>query len=72
MTPTTPPPADAILTIAEAGERLRLGRSRLYEELAAGRIEAVRLGRRTMIRASEVERYIRELPPAKIGRGIAA
>lgn len=61
-----------LLTLDEAGARLRMGHSKLYEELAAGRLQAVRLGRRVMIRGDEITRYIDALPPAEFGRGRAA
>ncbi len=49
-------------SIAETTEVLGgMGRSTLYEEIAAGRITAVKVGRRTYIAHDELERYVREL-----------
>jgi excisionase family DNA binding protein len=53
---------DKIFTIQEASNFLRLGRSRLYELLAEGQIRAVRIGRRTVIRSSDLQRFLQALP----------
>ncbi len=54
-------PVDPLIPFRDAlpmiGARLTKG----YAEVAAGRLTIVRNGRRTFIRASEVERYIRSL-----------
>jgi excisionase family DNA binding protein len=43
-----------------------LGRSRVYELLAAGELKAVRCGGRTLIAADEAKRFIKSLPPAEL------
>ena len=37
------------------------GRSKLYEEMAAGRLKARKLGRRTLIETAELRRWIENL-----------
>lgn len=57
-------PATAPLLYDEEGARYMLGnvgRSKLYEEIAAGRLRAVKIGRRTFIAHAELERYVGEL-----------
>lgn len=42
-------------------------RSGVYAKLAAGELRAVKCGGRTMVRRSELERFIAALPEAKFG-----
>ncbi|MBD3751655.1 MAG: DNA-binding protein [Microbacterium sp.] len=35
-----------------------IGRSKLFEEINAGRIRAVKIGRRTFVAHAELERYV--------------
>ncbi len=39
-----------------------IGRTKLYEELAAGRLKARKFGRRTLILRSDAERWAASLP----------
>jgi excisionase family DNA binding protein len=48
-------------TIPDAGEQLGIGRSTLYELLAAGVIQTVKIGRRTLIAHDELVRYVDRL-----------
>jgi len=41
-----------------------IGRSTLFELIAAGHIEVVKIGRRTLISHDELERYVRSLRSA--------
>jgi excisionase family DNA binding protein len=50
------------LTIPAACARYGIGRTLLYELLGSGKIEAVKLGKRTLILAESVERYMESLP----------
>jgi excisionase family DNA binding protein len=59
---------DRLLPVEVAKGLLGLGRTRFYEILNAGEIRAVRLGRRTLIPASEIRRYQLSLPPARFGQ----
>ena len=46
----------------EAAARMGISRSRLYVELAAGRIKAKKLGTATLVPAVEIDRWLAELP----------
>lgn len=47
--------------IPDAAEVLGIGRSKLYELIAEGKIRTVKIGRRTLVAQDELERYVREL-----------
>lgn len=47
-----------LLTIPEAVARVGIPRSRLYLEIAAGRISSVKIGRSRRISASALEAYV--------------
>ena len=47
-----------LFSVAEAAETLGLGRTRLYEELASGRLESVTVGRRRLIPARFIEAFV--------------
>jgi excisionase family DNA binding protein len=49
---------DRLLSVDEAAATLGLGRSRLYEDLLAGRLRSVKVGRRRLIPATAVRQYI--------------
>lgn len=49
---------EQLLTVDEAKDRLGIGRTKFYEYLGNGSLRAVRLGRRRMVPASEVDRFI--------------
>lgn len=48
--------------VDEARAALGVGLTKLYELLASGELEAKRLGRRTLITAESLERYVESLP----------
>jgi excisionase family DNA binding protein len=50
------------LTIYEACKRARVSRTFLYGELAAGRLRAVKAGRKTLIRAADLRAWLAALP----------
>lgn len=50
-----------LYTVPEICEATGLGRSLVYELLAAGRIESVHVGRRRLVPAEAVERFVAEL-----------
>jgi hypothetical protein len=60
------PPVDPLIPFLKGIAMVGLRPTKGYAELAAGRLKAVRNGRRTFIRASEVERYIRSLEAASV------
>ncbi len=47
--------------INDAVEVLGIGRSTLYELIATGEIDVVKIGRRTLIVQDELERYVKRL-----------
>jgi excisionase family DNA binding protein len=51
-----------LYSLEDAWTTLGVGRSTLYELIAAGDIQAVKVGRRTLIRHDELERYVQALP----------
>lgn len=69
MMENTLPDVDRLIPIREAFGLMGLRITRGYAELAAHRLTAIRNGRRTFVRASEVQRYIDSLdkasPPAQ-------
>jgi excisionase family DNA binding protein len=61
--------ADRLLTVAEARDRLgAISRSYFYLLVARYSLPVVKLGSRTLIRESELERFIAGLPQNAIGR----
>lgn len=53
-----PPPL--VHSINSACRQLSMGRSWLYAEIAAGRIKTLKLGSRTLITMSELDRVVNE------------
>jgi len=58
--------------VIEAAHVAGVGRSTLYEALGSGQLKAVKLGRRTLITADELRRFINSLPPARRAEGVPA
>jgi excisionase family DNA binding protein len=52
-------------SITEATRALGIGRSKLFQELAVGRLKALKLGSRTLITRDELARYLADLPAAR-------
>jgi excisionase family DNA binding protein len=57
-----PPWKSLAYTVAETCAALRIGRTRLYEENRDGRLPAYKVGKRTLIRRSDLEKWLAELP----------
>ena len=55
---------DVLLTPAEAAAVLKIGRSKLYELMARGAINSVKLGRCRRFRRSDLDLFIRGLEAA--------
>jgi excisionase family DNA binding protein len=51
-----------LLSINEAAEALRIGRTKIYELLSDGTLRSVRIGRRRLVHISEVRRFASSLP----------
>jgi excisionase family DNA binding protein len=56
---------ERLFTIPEAMARLGCGRTTIYELLTAGQLSGVKLGCKTLIRASELDRSVEALPVAE-------
>lgn len=52
-------------TITEVTDEIRLGRTKIYEEIASGNLIARKVGRRTLILSGDLERYLQNLPTVK-------
>ncbi|SEO02397.1 transcriptional regulator, AlpA family [Rhodospirillales bacterium URHD0017] len=52
----------AALRVSEACSALAISRSKLYLELAAGRLRAVKCGRRTLIPVPSIKAWLDGLP----------
>jgi len=52
----------AALRVSEACRALAISRSKLYLELAAGRLHAVKCGRRTLIPVPSIKAWLDGLP----------
>ena len=62
----TDQPLPLLNTMPEVVRRLGLGRSKVYEEIAAGNLRVVKVGRRTLIAETELQRYVRNLTEAAV------
>lgn len=51
-------------TVRDTCTRLGIGRTRLYEEIAANRLDARKVGRRTLILRASQDCWLAALPPA--------
>jgi len=59
---------DRLLTVPEVCEHLAVSRSRLYQLLSEGRVQARKCGSRTLVPEGELKRFIETLPPARFGK----
>ncbi len=55
----------AALSVVEFCATTSIGRAKFYEEVAEGRIQTLKSGRRTLIPVSEVSRWLNSLPTSK-------
>jgi excisionase family DNA binding protein len=53
------------LSIREFCDRYSIGRTRAYDEIASGRLRAVKAGRRTLIADDAAEAWLAALPDSK-------
>lgn len=63
MSPEAPPPPLAV-TVNEAARMLSVSRTTIYELISAERIQARKLGSRTLIVVASMQRLLEDLPPA--------
>src|SRR6516165_4779907 len=57
------------LPLREACIAIGCKKTRLYELIAAGRLDARKAGSRTLITAASLQKYVAGLPKAAIGKG---
>ncbi|MHB2167457.1 helix-turn-helix domain-containing protein [Alsobacter sp. R-9] len=50
------------LSIKQVAQSAGIGRSTVYAQLAAGKLSAVKVGRRTLVLVSEFSRWLSSLP----------
>ena len=60
----TNPTARLLYPIPDAQAQLGIGRSTVYELIASGALQTVKIGRRTLISHDELARYARSLTKA--------
>ena len=53
---------DRLLSIDEAASALGIGRSRLYNEVGAGRLRSIKIGRRRLVAAGSIADFIAATP----------
>jgi excisionase family DNA binding protein len=53
-------------TVAEAAAAARIGRTLLFKKIRQGELPARKVGRRTLILAPDLEKWISELPPRRV------
>lgn len=59
-------PERIALSIAEAAFVTNLGRDHLYAAIREGRLEAKKIGRRTLITLDDLNRFLIELPSLRL------
>lgn len=52
-------------TINEACDAIGIGRTMIYREIALGRLPALKIHKRTVIRAEDLREYVQNLPAIK-------
>lgn len=67
MSQTNLPASRVSYSIEEFAALTGLGRTRVFAEMKLGRLHAVKAGRRTLIPAAEVERWLAALDVRKAG-----
>jgi excisionase family DNA binding protein len=55
-------PSTAAFTVAQVMERLHIGRDTVYKAIRTGQLPAKKLGKRTLIVASDLEKFLKSLP----------
>jgi excisionase family DNA binding protein len=65
--PTAPPRFTGALTIKELCDAYRLCREKAYQEIRAGRLRAVKLGRKTLILRADADTWAASLPELRAG-----
>ncbi len=55
-----------LYTPEEASKIIRLGRTKLYEELNSGRLKAFKVGKSTLISETHIQEWMEALPAYKV------
>ena len=63
---------DRLLSVDEAASALGIGRSRLYDEIGAGRLRSIRVGRRRLVPAGSIADFIAAVPAIETPRAAAS
>ena len=53
-------PTPLAYSVRDAARALGIGRTRAYEEIRAGRLPIVKVGKRTLVRRVDAERWLNE------------
>lgn len=61
-------PDVVLLTVDEAAERLRLGRTVLYEHMKSGRLPSLKVGRKRLLTLAGIDAFLRSCEQASIGQ----
>jgi excisionase family DNA binding protein len=64
--------AEKLLTVEQAAERAECGRTRMFQRVASGEIESVKIGRLRRIPESALDRWISKLLNEQKAGGAAA
>jgi len=56
----------AAYSIAESAAMIGVCRDVIYKEIALGRLRSLKIGRRTIVPAAELHRFLSELPPLRL------
>jgi excisionase family DNA binding protein len=62
------PAPDRLLDIAATAEALSIGRSKVYGEIAAGRLRSLQIGDRRLVSSSAIADYIGSKSPPEAGK----
>ena len=54
------------MSIARFSEDYAVGRTKAYEELKAGRLRGLKIGKRTVISQDDAEAWLRQLPALQV------
>ena len=57
------------IPLSEFARSVGLGRTTIYKQASLGKLQLSKLAGRTVIKADEAERYIRDLPRADVRQG---
>jgi excisionase family DNA binding protein len=64
MQPNNLPIPPQLLSIEQAGQALNIGRSKIYQLIRSQEIHTVKLGKRRLVPASEVQAFVARLAAA--------